>query len=467
LDRRSNIIRFGSDGWHARYDSGFSEDAVARVAGALGELWGEAWPGKTVLVGYDTRRGSADFARLAAGVIADHNLVVKLSDRPCPTPAVSWACAHDDDAIGVVMITASERSCEYGGIIVRDYDGGTVPRDFLDMVEQRISAIPSTRRGAVETIDVVTPYLDDLVTLVDADAIAAVSPHVIADPMHGAASGVLSEALRRVGCEVEEIHAGPCDDFEGIHPEPADPWADACEQAVSSTGADLGILLDCDGDRAAIVDEHGDILLPHELSPLVLEHLVENRGENGRVVMTMTCSARIARQAERLDCALTSVPVGFSRIYQEMLDGDVILGVEEYGGLAFPKHLRERDGLLVGLLVVEFVAKAGKGVRDLVNEMGDKIGHMRYTRRDVRLDSAATQAFRNILPGLNPESVAGKVPVEVSHADGLRLQFEDDSWVLMRPSRADSVVRVYSEASTERERDALLDAACDIVREGA
>ena len=229
----------------------------------------------------------------------------------------------------------------------------------------------------------------------------------------------------------------------------------------------MGFLIDCDGDRAGVVDENGNILLPHELSPLVLGHLVENRGESGRVVVTLTCSARIARQAERLGCELTSVPVGFSRIYREMREGDVVLGAEEYGGLAFPSHLPERDGLLACLLVVELVAKSGLSVRQLVSSMGDRIGHMRYTRRDVRLDPAATQAFRNVLPGLNPGLVAGRRPVEVSHADGLRLQFDDGSWVLMRPSRSDPVVRVYSEAPTEGERDRLLDASCGMVRAGA
>lgn len=145
----------------------------------------------------------------------------------------------------------------------------------------------------------------------------------------------------------------------------------------------------------------------------------------------------------------------------------MVLGCEEYAGLSFPSHLPERDGLLSCLLAAELAASSGLPLRRLVRGMGDRIGHMRYTRRDVRLDPAATQAFRNVLPGLNPGSVAGRRPVEVSHADGLRLQFDDGSWVLMRPSRSDPVVRVYSEAPTEGERDRLLDASCGMVRAGA
>jgi phosphomannomutase len=467
LANRAEIIRFGSDGWHSRFDAGFSEENVSRVAAALGTLWEHERPSGVVFVGYDTRHNSAKFARTAAEVMASKGLTAILSDRPCPTPVAAWTCSKRENAIGVVMVTASELSCEYGGIIVRGADGGPVSRIFLDAVEQEISSEPCFERGEIAVENFVSPYIENLVSLVDVKTIRDARLSVVVDPMYGAGTGILSQALEALGCSVTEIHADQKEDFGGIHPEPADPWADDCEQEVLDTASDLGILLDCDGDRAAIVDAQGNILLPHELSPLVLGHVVEDRGMQGRVVTTLTCSARIQRQAERLDCGYTTVPVGFSRIYREMLDGDVVMGVEEYGGMSFPGHLHERDGLLVALLVVELVAQKGEGVRELVTAMGDKIGHMRYTRRDIRLDSAATQAFRNILPGLNPASVAGREPVEVSHADGLRLTFSDGSWVLMRPSRADSVVRVYSEAPDEGERDRLLEASCGIVRAGA
>ena len=350
LDRRSNIIRFGADGWQARLDDGFDEVGIRRVADALGLLWAETHPGATVLVGYDTRHNSAEYARVAAGVLASFGLRAVVSDRPCPTPCVSWCCSKRDDAVGVVMLTASERSCEYGGLIVRGADGGPVSREFLDAVEQHISLEPPADSGEFQTENFVGPYLDDLVTLVDGPAIASASLSVVVDPMYGAGSGVLAQALGRLGCQVTEIHGDPCEDFCGLHPEPCDPWADECEEVVSSKGASMGFLIDCDGDRAGVVDENGNILLPHELSPLVLGHLVENRGESGRVVVTLTCSARIARQAERLGCELTSVPVGFSRIYREMREGDVVLGAEEYGGLSFPATLHivgfDRVGVL-------------------------------------------------------------------------------------------------------------------------
>ena len=466
MDKRADILRFGVDGWHARFDDSFSEENVARIADALGLVWADAWPGATVYVGYDTRHGARESARLVAGVLASFGLQVKLSDRPCPTPAVAWTCARDERAVGAVILTSSERSCEYGGLIVRGGDGGPVPHDLLDQIEQAISLVPTAARGAFEEVDLVSEYLSSLAAWVDRPSIAAARPKVVVDAMFGAGTGHLAGLLSDLGCEVVEIHVEPREDFGGIHPDPRDPWADSCEQAVVAHGADLGLLLDGDADRAAVVDEGGALLPARVLVPLILGNLVMGHGAHGRVVTTLTCSACIEREASRLGCDTTSVPVGFSRVYREMLESDVIMGVEEYGGICVPAHLRERDGLLVCLLAVEMLARAGKSVSTMTSELESTIGTMWYARRDLRLDPAVSQAFRNVLPGLNPGTLAGREPVEVSHADGLRAQFEDDSWVLIRPSRTSSVVRVYAEAPTAPARDALLTAACDLVRRG-
>lgn len=466
MDKTASIIRFGSDGWHARFDEGFDEENVARVAEALGLLWAESAPdeGGTVYVGFDTRHCSEECARAAAGVIASYGLRAKVSSVACPTPAVGWNCGNDPSALGGLIVTSSERSCEYGGLIVRGADGGSCPREFLDRVEQEVSQHAPSERAPFEVADLVTPYAASLAKFIGEPPRRQLK--IVVDPMFGSGSGILSALVRNLGHEVAEIHGEKCEDFEGIHPDPKDPWADACEQAVVSSGADLGVLLDGDGDRAGVVDECGNLLAVRELTPLILSYLGEARGMKGRVVTTLTCSASIEREAKRLGCDFTSVPVGFGRIYREIREGDVLLGAEEYGGISIPSHLPERDGLLVCLLLIQMVAESGLSLRELVNNMDAQIGRRRYTRRDVRLEAAYTQAFRNVLPGLNPQEVAGRTPVEVSHADGLRLQFDDDSWVLMRPSRTEPVVRVYAEAPTAQERDELLEASCDIVRGG-
>ena len=466
MDRSERIIRFGNDGWHARFDGGFTEDNVVRLADALGLAWGQDHPGGVVVVGYDTRHDACRLARVVAGTLASYGLATRLSDRVCPTPAVGWTCANTPGAVGGVILTSSERSCEYGGILVRGADGGSVSRTFLDQVEQLVSTVPTTSRGPFTTVDIMTPYMDGLRSMVDADVIRAAAPKVVVDPMYGAGRLCLAELLRSLGCVVSEMHAELMSDFGGIHPDPQDPWADKCEQAVITLGADMGIVLDGDGDRCCIIDEHGRILTSHQLIPLVLGELVEGRGMHGRVVTTLSSSVSVMRQAERLGCGFTSVPVAFLRLYREVREGDVLLAAEEYGGICIPDHLLERDGLLASLYMVELVSRTHMTVSELVADLESKIGRRCYARRDVRLDSGSTMVMRNVLPGFNPETFAGREPVEVSHAEGLRLSFADDAWVLMRPSRADNVVRVYAEATSERERDELLEAAFETVRTG-
>ena len=471
VDRSSSIIRFGNDGWHARFDEGFDATGVARMGDALGAVWAEEatdedapFEGGTVYVGFDSRHDSETLALEAAGVIASYGIRVVVSNDVCPTPAVAWACHHDPRALGGVIVTASERSCEYGGMLVRNSDGGTCTREFFDRVEQEVEKRADASRGEFERADLLADYRAALLSQVGE---AAVRPlKVVVDPMFGAGTGLLASLLRELGHDVEEIHGEYLEDFDGIHPDPRDPWADACEQAVVAGGADLGVLLDGDGDRAAVVDQYGTILAVRELVPLLLEYLVAEKGLSGRVISTLTSSASIERQAKRLGLDFLAVPVGFSRIYREVQEGDVLLGAEEYGGICLPAHLPERDGLLVCLLAVQMVSQSGISVRELVDKLDANIGTRRYTRRDVHLEPEVCQVFRNVLPGLNPPEVAGKTPVDVSHADGLRLDFDDDAWVLMRPSRADAVVRVYAEAPNAAERDELLEAACDIVRGG-
>lgn len=466
MDRQQEIIRFGNDGWQSRFDDGFTEENVVRVVDGLGLLWANSAPGATVYVGYDTRVGSRLFAETASAVLGSYGLRVRMSDRPCPTPAVGWNCAHDTQAIGGVIITASDKSCEYGGILIRKSDGGPLRQEFLDDLEQQISGDATQSRGSFELCDLMSNYIEGLLAHIDTQAIRAAAPSIVVDPMYGASSYHLADTLRKLGCQVSEIHAQAMPDFNGLHPIPVDPWADECEQEVVNRGASLGLILDGDADRASAIDHEGNLLSASQLVPLLMHHLVAEKNLSGRVITTMTCSASIERQANELGLKCVSVPVGFSRIYREVLEGDVLMGVEEYGGVCLTRHLNERDGLLVCLLLVELVCQRGQSLKDLVAEQQSRLGRMCYKRRDLHLDSAYTQAFRNILPGLNPPDVAGRAPVEVSHADGLRLTFADGSWVLLRPSRADAVVRLYAEAPTQKDRDDLLEAVSYLVKNG-
>lgn len=460
------MIHFGMDGWRARLDGDFTEDNVVRVADAAGELWARQAAGAIVYVGFDTRENAEHFARLAGKVLASHGLVVKVSDRYVPTPALSWMVGRDPRAIGGLMITASHNPNDYQGIKLRMADGGIGASAFYEELERAIDPEPTSARGAITTEDYLTPYLDHLYTLVDAESIAAAHLKVVYDPLYGSASRYFADLLRVLGVDTVEIHGSVDEDTDGTHPEPIEPWVDDCEQEVVARKAQVGLVNDGDGDRIGVVDENGRFVSQQGVIALILEHLCTNRGMSGRVALNLSSSTLLRHVARDLGCRLTIKPMGYNYIYEEMQKGDVLLGGEEAGGIGIGSHMPERDGLLVNLLLCELMAQTGKTIGELVEDLESRYGRYYYMRRDLRVDTEIIEVLRTMLPGLNPPLVAGRVPVRVSHMDGLRMEFSDESWVLLRPSGSESVVRVYAEASTIEARDELLDAACDIARGG-
>lgn len=457
-------IHFGVDGWRSRYDDGFSVENVARVADAAGRLLSESHPRGAVVVGYDTRRDGDVLARTAAEVLAAQGLRALLSTQPCPQAALSWYAARNEEVVGALMVTGGHASAESNGVRLRTADGGMCSRTFYDELEASVRPEPPVARDACEEVDIVSPYLDELVSLVDADVLRGSGLSVVHDPMYGTSRGLLVRALGKLGVPASDVRAEGDPLFGGIRPDPVEPWISDCQHAVVERGASLGLINDTNAARTGAVDENGLYVSIHKIAALLLDLLVGYRRQTGRVVITTPGSVLVHRQAARLGCPLTVTPVGFARVYAEMCRGDVLLGGEETGGISIPSHLCERDGLLVDLLLCELVARSHKSLGTLVAELEDRVGHMDYGRRDLQLDAASLQMFRNMLPGLNPQSVAGMRPVSVDHTDGLRLSFADDAWLLLRPSGSEQLVRVYAEASTIMERDALLDEGCAVAR---
>ena len=454
------IIRIDNKGWRARFDDGFDADSVSRVAAAFGYIWAHARPGATVYVGYDTRMLGRSLADTCARVLADCGLKVIVSSTYCPTPALGWATSEDENSCGAVMLTASSASGDFGGISARASDGGPVTQGFYDAATKIMSSVPVEGKGSYVTEDFVERYLADLRASVDEDAIRAAGLSVVVDPMYGSGRGYLAGLLRQLGCRVHEIHGEGLPDFSGMCPMLSSPWVDKCANAVRSFDCDMGIVLDGDADRVGVFDEQGNYLTAHRLEPLIMGHLVENRGKQGRVVATYSSSALVRRQANRLGLEFTAVPMGFTRIYREFVEGDVMLGLEEMGGICVPLHLPERDGLLGALLAIEARAMAKESLSKMVERLEGDLGSMTYVKRDIELDPSLIQAFRNILPGINPAEVCGMTPVSVAHADGLVLRFADDSWVQLRPSRTEPLVRARAESHDKGLAEALGESAC-------
>ncbi|MDR3685360.1 MAG: phosphoglucosamine mutase [Coriobacteriia bacterium] len=457
-------IRFGTDGWRAVIGADYTYDNLRRVADAAGRVFSADNPGGTVLVGFDTRFEAGSFAAAAAEVLASHGLKVRVSDAYLPTPTLCWSVKQADDAVGGVMLTASHNPSEYLGFKLRMADGGASPVEFTDRVEAQLQAEPPTARGTFETVDMVGPYLTDLASLVDADAIRAANLRVVVDPLYGAGQTYLAETLRSLGVDVVEIHGERNPGFGGLHPEPIPPWIATAVEAVRAESRDAGFVTDGDADRIGAIDRAGNFVSPHRIIGLMAAHLVQDKGKTGRVVKTLSTSVLVDRLARTLGLEVTTTPIGFKWIYNEMVKGDVLVGGEESGGIGIPDHVRERDGLLMALMLTEMMAQHGKGLGELVDDMLAITGPMEYNRVDLKITPEVKQAFLDRAASLDPGDIAGVPVLDIVRADGVKFLLADDAWLLLRPSGTEPLVRVYAEAPSAGVVDDLLAAGRALVQ---
>ncbi len=460
-------IHFGTDGWRAIIGEDFTPDNLNRVVAAAARIFKEEAvaagrdadaPG-TLIVGHDCRQDAHAYAELAAQVAAGEGFNVLLTEDYCPTPTLCWSVAHNDDAVGGIMLTSSHNPAEYLGVKLRMADGGASPAEFTDRVEAVLPPEPTDILGPFQTADLMTDYLAALRELVDVEAIRGANLRVVCDPLYGAGRHYLADLLRDMGVEVVEIHNAEDPTFAGLHPEPIQPWVDEGLAKVGELGYDALFINDGDADRIAAGDSRGNYVNAHRIITLLTKHMVD-RGETGRVVSTVTASAMLDRMCRKLGLELVSTPVGFKWIYGEMEKGGVMIGGEESGGIGLPDHVKERDGLLMALLLTECMAQSGKDLGTIIDEMLADIGRLEFARRGLSITDAQMARFRaETVPTYTADEIAGKHVLDVDRRDGVKLLLEGDAWVMMRPSGTEPLIRVYAEAATTEEVNELLDAA--------
>ena len=493
-------VHFGTDGWRALIDKDFNHRSVARVAAAAAQVFKEQTDDKdgAILIGYDCRQDAGRYAALAAAVIAADGFDVRVSDRYCPTPALCWTIGQDPTLIGGLMLTSSHNPAEYLGIKLRMADGGASPSTFTDMVEaalvdeppscfaDALAAFEAAANGtpdapagplavapALEFVDIMSAYLDALRAAVDAPLIRKAGLKVVLDPLYGAGRGYLAGLLTEFGVQVAEVNGENDPSFDGLHPEPILPWVQRGADKVVELGFDACFITDGDADRIGAVDHTGAYVTTHRLLALLIGHLVENQGLTGRVVRNLAGSNLLLRQCDRLGLSLTTCPVGFKWIYAEMLEGGVMIGGEESGGMGIPSHVRERDGLLMALLLTELMAYRGKRLHELVAELLEVLGPLEYGRRDLRLTPEQKDAF--VATHIQGSAVGfeqyeelfaplGETLCEISKLDGIKFCFASDAWLLIRTSGTEPLVRVYAEASTDAQVSSLLDTGCSLAQ---
>ena len=464
-------IHFGTDGWRAIIGEDFTPDNLNRVVAAAARIFKEEAvaagrdadaPG-TLIVGHDCRQDAHAYAELAAQVAAGEGFNVLLTEDYCPTPTLCWSVAHNDDAVGGIMLTSSHNPAEYLGVKLRMADGGASPAEFTDRVEAVLPPEPTDILGPFQTADLMTDYLAALRELVDVEAIRGANLRVVCDPLYGAGRHYLAGLLRDMGVEVVEIHNAEDPTFAGLHPEPIQPWVDEGLAKVGELGYDALFINDGDADRIAAGDSRGNYVNAHRIITLLTKHMVD-RGETGRVVSTVTASAMLDRMCRKLGLELVSTPVGFKWIYGEMEKGGVMIGGEESGGIGLPDHVKERDGLLMALLLTECMAQSGKDLGTIIDEMLADIGRLEFARRGLSITDEQMARFRaETVPAYTADEIAGKRVLDVDRRDGVKLLLEGDAWVMMRPSGTEPLVRIYAEAATTDEVNELLDAAEAVV----
>ncbi len=451
-------IHFGTDGWRAVISEDFTFDNVRRVAQAIAEYFVEVGGvGAPIVAGFDTRFLSDRYAVEVARVLAGNNLIVYLTKADAPTPAVSFA-VKDQGAIGGVMITASHNPPRYNGIKLKAANGGSAPTEDTRRVEMlldkgspfslNIADLETAEaEGKIMRFDPAPAYEAQLETLLNRAIISARPGKVIIDAMHGAGRDYIKDFLVGTGWHATQIRGEMNPGFGGIHPEPILPHLNALVEAVKDSDGAFGLATDGDADRTGAVDEDGAFVSPHVIFALALRYLVETRSLRGSVVKTVSTTLMIDRICRAHALPLHETPVGFNHIADLMTKDDVLIGGEESGGISIRGHIPEGDGLLMGLLLLEIVARAGAPLKDLIADLQQKYGPHHYARKDLPLARpvAKKEMVKRLTEGA-PGSIGGVSVREVRSLDGVKYLMNDDSWLLIRPSGTEPVLRVYAES---------------------
>lgn len=454
-----NPIQFGTDGWRGVIAADFTFDRVMSVAPiaaqVLSEVYGAETGSNTVIVGYDRRFLSEEFARSAAESIRKAGFDILFSESFAPTPAFSWA-AKKLNALGAIVITASHNPGNYSGLKVKSAHGGSVPPEVTKRIEALLAKgepLPSTQPGSFSTFDPWESYCEGLRSLVDTDAIKTAIEQgkvtVFADVMHGAAATGLARLL---GVEIQEINSDRDPLFEGGAPEPLPKYLPKILKTIRKFDGNslaVGLVFDGDADRVGAVDAKGNFLSSQILIPILLGHLIQ-KGFTGEFVKTVSGSDLMPLVAKLYDLPVYETPIGYKYIADRMLETQVLLGGEESGGIGYGHHIPERDALLSALYVLETVVQTGTDLGELYRQLQEKTGFFaEYDRIDLPLASMEVRAkLLEQLQTQPPQAIAGKAVVSCQTDDGYKFRLEDQSWLLIRFSGTEPVLRLYCEAAS-------------------
>ncbi len=472
------MITFGTDGWRAKIDVDFTADKVMMLAKAVADhLHDRKLAKRGVLVGYDTRRKSKFFAEKVAEVLAGEGIRVLFPPRETPTPVVAyqvWRCKLG----GAVVITASHNPPEWNGFkFIPHYAGPALP-DVTSDIESRanrllaedvkaegISFKKAEAEGLIEFFDPMPSYIDHVLDFVEADLFRNRGLKVVVDALYGATYGYLKEIFSRLGCEVIALHDTPHPEFHGILPDPTPKVLTELQQKVISTGASLGLATDGDGDRIGVCTPKG-FFSANALFPVIYSHLLEFKGMRGDVVRTVATTHMVDVVAEEYGFSSIEVPVGFKYVGKVLREGKAVMGGEESGGFGFREHISEKDGLLSAAVIAELVVSSGKSLETLRSELEAKYGFYYSGRVDVPCGGFNAKQLVGEIVEHPPPELCGMKVISTSTLDGIKFILPKRSWLLLRPSGTEPVIRVYAESSSQELLKQILDCGVALIKKG-
>ncbi|GJL55547.1 MAG: phosphoglucomutase [Nitrospirales bacterium] len=462
-------IKFGTSGWRAVVADEFTFRNVRIVCQGIAQYLRQEKIGQRgVIIGYDTRFMGERFAQVAAEVLSAHGIPSLLCDRDAPTPTISYHILHRKLA-GGINISASHSPPSYNGIKFTPSWGGPALPETTKAIEQRIIPLlhgeyikwlPWERAkadGLVRSLDAKPEYLTSLEAHVDCEKIRERRLRIIMDPLYGTTREYLDAFLRQAGCKLAMLHHWRDPYFGGLRPEPASDTLRDLQDAVRREQAHLGLSTDGDGDRFGVVDTDGTFVAPNLIFALLLDYLIQTRKWTGWVARSVATTHLVDAVANVHGLSVHETPVGFKYIGELLAKGEVVMGGEESAGLSIQGHVPEKDGMLACALVVEMVAHTGKTLRELRDDLFQRVGTIYMAREDFRIDEGVRQSLHGILDH-PPQSFSGADVVQVNRLDGCKLLFGDGSWFLLRQSGTEPIVRCYSEAKTEERLNQIVQA---------
>jgi len=478
-----NIV-FGTDGWRARIADEYTFDAVRVCAQSVAEwVVKNGGADRGVVIGFDRRFASEHFAAAAAEVVAAHDVNVHLATAAAPTQSFSWATMRRKAKAGIV-ITASHNPWTDNGFKVKAETGAAGGPAMLKELEavirpleahpEKVRRIPfdeAKKKGRIESFDPAPDYLSHVAELFDLDAFRGAGYTVVCETLFGSASGYFPRLIGGGKTKVIELHAERNPYFGGVNPEPIPPNIDEFLRRIPAERADVGLAVDGDADRAGLADEKGTFVTTLTLYALLMWYLCEVRGLRQPVVKTVNMTSMVDRLGERYGVKVYEVPVGFKYIGPKMQETGAMMGGEESGGFGFAMHLPERDGIVADLFFLDFMLKTKKKPSQLIAELMDMVGPSYYLRRDLHFSADAyASAKGRIMAALQeaaPEQLGGHAVakiVQLDTKDGTKFFLDDGSWLLIRLSGTEPLVRVYAETKAQDELAPLLDAGEKMVR---